>query len=1169
MMDPITTWTLRFVRAIAPLFTGLLLATGSTVARAEPRSMDSLVQAPELKAPERGSLAGAYSATAFGPGDLTRGTFGVPSGMAVPQDRGPLLVNVFPTYSPENPIGEWGMGWSSSLAIVRSSVVGDIRYDQDELSSPYGRLARGDDGYLYPLGLSTAARLEKLEDRIVAYLPDGSRQVFGGENRIVTAQGTYAWYLSEVVTKVGRKTRLCYTRNGSGRLFVSRVEYGGSGDSFEHRIDYEYEPIARPFEDLRPGQALLLDQRVKRVTVLSRATDSGSFAERWRYELSYRSEGLPAFYLAGLQQIFRSGERAPAIAFEYHLGLDALAASRFARDASLSTALVRLGHDGFQPDRSAFLDEDEDGLVDIEASRDYALYVRTEAGFAVRELPPPPPDVFPGCRRVPSPDNAARTLVQLLGSQAYYVVNIEATPDRLASRIDVCNREGQRLWTQPLVGDWELSPTVRLADLDRDRRPELIRVSAGRYQVLPNTSASGTVSYGPVQDGSLEPSFVPDTVWVHDFNGDSIPDLIARYPGGLIVWSGKGRLAFEPRGHRVEFWSNAGPLASIQGYDLTFLDGNNDGLADVVLTSPTHNAAFFFINEGRPPGDDRPIVFREVAVPGLRQVDPYMSRPMAVDLAGTGDTTLVYTRGTEGFTVVLAGPETGLLKSADDGRGTVLHFHYAHARPEPGERTRPSVLDRLTVESSGYEPVSYDYRYGEPRLHSEGRFLLGFNRVTRANLLGEDTLDFINDDRYTGVLVGGIHRDALVPAVLKWEKRDYEDASFHGIAWKRLHEESTGWRSTGRDAVEGDSERTVYRDYDADLCPSRTETTNRSGTLITTTEYAHLPGFARHLSCLTTAIVQEGVHQDHELDFRHEQRLARNNVGLVIRVDSVADGKTLNLQTIDYDSKWRITSLQQPGSGVTRLTWEGRTNLLRAIVAPDRSAVSVTRRDPTSDAILSLATAHGRLVRRQFFRFDGQERLDAAWDDVGSGSERDPDSTYAYRYATALQPGAVVNSTLVDAVSGSRRESIEFYTAAGEPIGTATRQAITWSFGDLVRRSRATGKVTHYLRPALPAVTDPRSLGYSALFDGTSTADAAWPVTMETRGGVRHHDTEHRGRAGWRAAHDGRDRRDQPSRRVRAPAARERSTRDRHHDRCRWAIVVVSRSDGRDISLHL
>ena len=85
---------------------------------------DRLVQAPSLSAPERGSVAGTLAGLSFDPGGLSQGGFALPLPVSAPADRGPLLASVFPSYSPDRGISEWGMGWGAALSIRRVRVVG-------------------------------------------------------------------------------------------------------------------------------------------------------------------------------------------------------------------------------------------------------------------------------------------------------------------------------------------------------------------------------------------------------------------------------------------------------------------------------------------------------------------------------------------------------------------------------------------------------------------------------------------------------------------------------------------------------------------------------------------------------------------------------------------------------------------------------------------------------------------------------------------------------------------------------------------------------------------------------------------------------------------------------------------------------------------------------------
>ena len=91
---------LRYVR-LGVCFCALLSASSAPLAQTS-TSLDAKVQAPDLTAPQRGSVVGQLSKTVFGPGDVTRGTYTLPSPLQVPLDRGALLAHIFPTYSPDN-----------------------------------------------------------------------------------------------------------------------------------------------------------------------------------------------------------------------------------------------------------------------------------------------------------------------------------------------------------------------------------------------------------------------------------------------------------------------------------------------------------------------------------------------------------------------------------------------------------------------------------------------------------------------------------------------------------------------------------------------------------------------------------------------------------------------------------------------------------------------------------------------------------------------------------------------------------------------------------------------------------------------------------------------------------------------------------------------------------
>src|SRR5262249_10944374 len=154
--------------------------------------------------------------------------------------------------------------------------------------------------------------------------------------------------------------------------------------------------------------------------------------------------------------------------------------------------------------------------------------------------------------------------------------------------------------------------------------------------------------------------------YVHDVNGDGIPDLVVRYQSVLHVWYGKGNYQFARRSQPfILMETPVGPTVPLNAQsDLTFVDANHDGLTDLLLKQG--NSLTLFVNTGE--------YFLKLYVPALDAFDSSTSRPVIADLLGTGNTEVVVTRVAIAKSLALDGPGTGLLRSADDGKGTVLSF---------------------------------------------------------------------------------------------------------------------------------------------------------------------------------------------------------------------------------------------------------------------------------------------------------------------------------------------------------------------------------------------------------------------------------------------------------------------------------------------------------------
>ncbi|WP_437913731.1 RHS repeat-associated core domain-containing protein [Sorangium sp. So ce302] len=1066
-----------------PWLAGACAALLASSAAAQPSFYDAKVQTPQLSAPARGSIAGEYAQIALGPADVSRGSFSLPGPFDAPEDRGPLLASPFPSYSPGAGISEWGMGWKAdSWSVSRWRARGELDFATDELTSPWGRLVRGADGAWYPAGLGARVRVEVSGTALTAYLPDGSTWSYGGSSTHVveTPRGIYSWLLREATSAEGEKTTFVYARSPSGRPYVQHVSYGGRGGTHQALIELGYETLSRPFVDMRSGMEQKLDWRVSVVRVFARHATSGEMVARWRYLLNYQEAVLgPAFYLSEVQQIFASGERAALVRYRYHTASEALEAAAFQPVPKLSDALAAWGDAAILPWRATLVDEDEDGRLDFEHSRSHALAVQEEAGFRVEELPPRGAGVEPLCRPPEGDDNEPRLLARMWPeSAASHVVHVQPNASHTSADVRVCRRDGTLLAQQRLTGGWELGPNTRLVDINRDQKPDLLRVYEGGYEVLFNESShEGALAFGAPRRGRISPAASPHTTWVHDVNGDTVADLVSRFDGGFAVWLGNGQSGFQTTAQVYPVRdANGVQISDLLRHSVTFVDANRDGLADALLSSP--DVAALLVNSGRD--------FRETPVPGLRFYNGSTSVAVVGDLAGTGDTSLAVTRFGEAYALPVERPETGLLKSADDGKGTVLRFSYTRSPAGPGARQRYPVLESLQVESSGYEATEYVYDYAGPVHHSVGEFLVGFDLVTRRAGTATEEMSFLHDDVNAGLLLYSSKEDTLSPLLLEYGFRQYEDAMFQGLPFKRLKLAENGWQDASSALGAPVSEVSEVLEYTGELCPTRTRRTTASGTLETQLTLASPAALTRHLHCLEGAAALTGTHERPELDFRHEVQLSRNDIGLLEQVKTVepGGGDQLVHQSVVYNPDFTVQSVSAPGRGTTTVAYDPAHKLLQRVTAPDGVAVEVTERHPVRDEVLALTTMRAARHSTQWFRYDGQERLAKQWSDQGAGSEADPQLQLRYVYATATRPGSIAATALVDASAGAKLDTLQYFTAAGEIVAEASRVGARWVFDGVITRDPGLRTVTHHTRPSLLLKLPLTNVSYTQLLQG-------------------------------------------------------------------------------------
>ena len=1037
---------------------------------------DALVQVPTLKAPSRGSVVGSLAGFAVGSNERTRGSLSLPASLEFPTDRGPLLADLVPSYAPEAGLSEWGMGWGTSLAISRHRWLGDLDYETDMFTGPWGPMTLGTDGHWYPLGFSSRILMERTNTGWVARDADGTRYEF--TRTVTNSRGIYSWYLTRVVTVLGDETVLTYQTNSTGRPFVDQVTYGARGHVAEYRLSFAYEDLLVPFQSFHSGSSIHLDRRVRAVTV--EAQGDVGYELRWTYDLKYTESPLSrVFYLEEVQRTWASGVVDPAVSYRYDLGTDTLQAASFEHIPALDDYLqVQAGSlSAIQPSHTSQLDLDRDGRVDLEHAYTQATVRHGPAGWTV-EATPMAVDPHPLCRPAPSTLNPPRTLARLRPQDSEErVVHASFSLSANQTEFLVCDRPGAQLMSQPVDGNWVLGANTRLTDLNRDLRPDVVRVYAGQVTVLENTSSDADYVFTPRSPQSLTPSFVPQASWVHDMNGDGVVDLISRHSGGLTVWWGTGQLAFEPQGTTWPLYDRTGArIFNLDGLGVWFIDANNDGLMDLVLSHAS--GVWLFFNRG-----DH---FEERPVPGLSELAIVKSNPVLADLRGSGDAQIVYafvdpsSQKRVAHSLALNAPSTGLLTSANDGKGTRLTFSYDRSEVVQGVPVRPAVLAAITYDF-GAVTQRYAFRYGDPVLHTESETLVGYRRIRQVHALFEVENWFYHDDDVRNLPIRSETREPS-SGVSRFEARAYVARTHLGVSYRRLDSAETGWEDANGSKI---SETTKYLVYAREFCPVDIEIASRQGVLRWTTELAFPVRLdARH--CLSKEVRVDGIHSDPSRDFSEIQVIERNPFGQVLKVQREGSLGRIDVQTITYDALQRVKTVFEPSGDGVLLTYDVDHGLLESIRSADGVVTEVGLRDPRTDAPLELVTHRGSVTHRQGFAFDGRERLASRWNSFNGTSATLPEETIDYGFPTPLKPGFILIKTLLDTDSSSTAETAQLINPDGQHLASLERIPQGWRLENLELHQLDARTTRRWARG--PLVGPVEQVGFDALLSNGNPA---------------------------------------------------------------------------------
>jgi hypothetical protein len=234
------------------------------------------------------------------------------------------------------------------------------------------------------------------------------------------------------------------------------------------------------------------------------------------------------------------------------------------------------------------------------------------------------------------------------------------------------------------------------------------------------------------------------------------------------------------------------------------------------------------------------------------------------------------------FTFRFTVPETGLLRSVEDGKGNSLNIKYERVKPQKGSGSRMSVLSEYHLDTSGAGGKGKGYSYERAVTHTKTGSFLGFSNVSVTTATSQIKSEFKHDNDSTSVPVFTTRTDFRIPNVFHSTKNDYERKTVRGIPYYRLKKEIQGYSNASMSQY-ATSQR-EYTTYQSDFCADDLIERKSIGSLQTLTKYTKPGNLKDHLTCLPVQMTMIGSHSDPIKDFRHEVFISRDQYGLPLEI---------------------------------------------------------------------------------------------------------------------------------------------------------------------------------------------------------------------------------------------------------------------------------------------
>jgi RHS repeat-associated protein len=569
--------------------------------------------------------------------------------------------------------GPLGIGWSMGISAVQRRTdrgiptygepVGFIREDVF-LDSGKEELVLQADAYWFCKNEGAFLRYRQVSNHWEASSPGGARLAFGVSAEARIQDGTtghvFSWLLQRDTDIHGNCVLFSYKvfsgLQNTNQKYLETITYGPGAPPWEnfHFIRLEYEDRPDWFEDCRAGFVVRTGKRLKRIIV---GTEGPTLAGHQQgdfngdgitdnlnriYELEYvHYAGTNSHWslLGSVRLIGADGvSTLPPAAYGYVISNppDELSAAGREMEGVNEPTLV------MDNERVDLLDVNADGLPDVLRTggpTHLAWLNRGETNEAgVRKLR------WEGPVEIESVTGDAWQFE--LSSTSTHLADMDG--DGLADLVHKAadgsvfyfGNRGQQTWgeRQPMSAEVFAppapfgTPDVRTADVDFDKRMDLIRGDGLEYQVWFNF---GQNQYSeritvPAEAGF---DFSLPGVQMADMNGDRVPDVARVRPMTVEVTAGLGYGRFASL---IAVPIPDGPLDGTQMAKAKLTDINGDGLADLVLERAEPGTVWYWLNLGNYTLSGRKIIRGMPTTMGQNAVIRW------ADLNGNGTTDLVY-----------------------------------------------------------------------------------------------------------------------------------------------------------------------------------------------------------------------------------------------------------------------------------------------------------------------------------------------------------------------------------------------------------------------------------------------------------------------------------------------------------------------------------------------